>query len=69
MTKEEKGREEKEVVSLHRYYRRWTQQQLGNEFNEMHVGMELRRNSISQILQEFVKIIQLRDDLKEEKRI
>lgn len=49
-------------------YRSWTQQQLGNEFNQMHVGMDLKRNLVPQFLQDFVKIIQYRDDLKEVKR-
>jgi len=33
----------------------------------MHAGMELKRNIVSQILQDFVKIFQIRVDLEEVK--
>lgn len=64
MTREEK----EEVVLLHKSTPSWKQQQLANEFNQKHVGKDLKRNPFSKILEEFVKIMQSSDDMKEVKR-
>jgi hypothetical protein len=45
--------EDKEVDLLHKCNPSWTRQQLANEFDQKHVGRDLKRNTISQVRKDF----------------
>ena len=60
--------EKRELVQIHRKNPNWTQQMIAIDFNKRHKGKEVKRNTISQILKNSTRILEVGDNLKDMKR-
>ena len=60
--------EKRELVQIHRSNPNWTQKMIAIDFNKRHKGKDVKRNTISQILKNSRRILEVGDNLKDMKR-
>ena len=61
--------EKQEVIKIHRSNPSWSQQLVADEFNKLHLGKNMKRNIVSQLVKSSTKIMEVNVDIVKGKRM
>jgi hypothetical protein len=61
--------EKQEVIKIHRGNSSWSQQLVADEFNKLHPGKNIKKNTISQLVKFANRIIEVNLDIVKGKRM